>query len=1189
MAAERELAIKITGDTRGLGRAFGQVNTQASKMERGLGGLRRGFAGLAKGAAAASAVVAAAGVAFAKVGIDEALEQEKVAARTANVIKTTGGAAKVTAGHVADLAGALQEATGSADDQIQAGANLILTFKNIRNEAGKGNDVFDQTVAIANDMSVALGTDMEQSSMQLGKALNDPIRGLTQLRRVGVSFTEQQSEQIKAMVESGDVLGAQKIMLKELESQFGGAAKAEGPLTEAWQSLRRTFEDVAEGALQVALPAITALVDAVKLNVVPALGAAAEVITPLVQSAFTQIVPVVQNIVARVGQAAAGVVSVVKANWPQIQSIATQVFGALSGIVTTVVGAVSAAMPRITEAVRNVLAAVGPIVASIARLIADLAPKLKPAISEIGRIVGSLADLIGAVARRVMQLWDKFGDEIIAVVKFAFEKIVPIIKPILATIRSVIETITALIEGDWSGVWNGLKGIAANALKAVWAVIRGAFDIALTVAKELGERIVKGLGNALKGVASAVREGVVGGLRRLGDLGTALLNKGIEFGKKIVTGLVDYVTRELPSKLAGAVAGALGGLAGGAGDAVRSLLGLAGGGMIPGTYQGRDTMVAAVAPGEAVLTPTQQAMLPGGRGMLMEIFRRTGGRIGGSSFARGGIAGAVQAAKEFAAAQVGEPYSNAARLGPSSWDCSGFAGTVASKIPGFTGGVGGTTVTYAASSTPASGNEPVVFGFRSFGSDQWVRNNWRHMGIRVGGTWFDAGSGGVEQGDSRWDKLMVPAGLAGLAAQMGDPSQDPEQGPPSRTRQVPELSDRQKLARTLGQAVGRAGLVGAGKGIAKWAGPLVGALSTDVPDVSGGLSGTSYSGPQSRAISGAARAARTAARRAGQSPEEVRAAGEDAERAAELKVLRQNRRAIIQARAKLRKKKKRLLANWKRLTRSPAKTPKARAARRKATAEIKAKLREYTAEINDCTEMIAEVAERMAELNEQAVEAQHEANYAAGEDAGDGGVGDGGDGDVDLGPTAGDFGSAALAQAALTEGLADDLAAAEAEELRLHHAYNAATYTGDPRLIGPAAQALLSARQTVKGIKEQIAAQQPTELDRLNLRAVEAQFTDDLGDDLQVAKDLEAYYQREVDKARATGEPRLIATALQALLSARQSREAIEENTGALKDNTDAVKGMAGSLTFAYRGQGYVLGSLAAPSSDRIENLAVGV
>ncbi len=230
------------------------------------------------------------------------------------------------------------------------------------------------------------------------------------------------------------------------------------------------------------------------------------------------------------------------------------------------------------------------------------------------------------------------------------------------------------------------------------------------------------------------------------------------------------------------------------------------------------------------------------------------------------------------------------------------------------------------------------------------------------------------------------------------------------------------------------------------------ALSTDVQDVSGGLSGTSYTGPQSRSISGAARAARTEARRAGKSPEDVRAAGEEAERQAELKVLRQNRRAIIQARAALRKKKKQLLTRWRNLTRKPAKTAKGRTARRKATREIQAKLREYTAEINDCTEMIAEVAERMAELNEQAIEAEHEANYADGE-SGDGagsaagGSGVGGEA-VDAGPTAGDFGSAAMAQAALTEGLDDDLAAGdEAEELPAASRYNAATYTVI-RLIG---------------------------------------------------------------------------------------------------------------------------------------------
>ena len=48
----------------------------------------------------------------------------------------------------------------------------------------------------------------------VGKALNDPLKGLTALSRIGVQFTAQQQEQIKAMVEVGDVAGAQKIILR---------------------------------------------------------------------------------------------------------------------------------------------------------------------------------------------------------------------------------------------------------------------------------------------------------------------------------------------------------------------------------------------------------------------------------------------------------------------------------------------------------------------------------------------------------------------------------------------------------------------------------------------------------------------------------------------------------------------------------------------------------------------------------------------------------------------------------------------------------------------------------------------------------------------------------------------------------------------------------------------------------------
>jgi phage-related minor tail protein len=63
------------------------------------------------------------------------------------------------------------------------------------------------------DMSVALGTDASGSAIQLGKALNDPIKGVAALQKVGVSFTESQKEQIKTLVETGDTLGAQKIIL----------------------------------------------------------------------------------------------------------------------------------------------------------------------------------------------------------------------------------------------------------------------------------------------------------------------------------------------------------------------------------------------------------------------------------------------------------------------------------------------------------------------------------------------------------------------------------------------------------------------------------------------------------------------------------------------------------------------------------------------------------------------------------------------------------------------------------------------------------------------------------------------------------------------------------------------------------------------------------------------------------------
>ena len=182
-------------------------------------------AGRARGATAGvlGGFGAVAAVRFVAQETAEAARLQKVIAQG---IKSTGGAANVTAAHIERMTGAMSRQAGIDDELIGKGASVILTFTKIRNEAGKGNQVFDRANQAALDLSVRLGKDLTSTSLQVGKALQDPIKGVTALGRAGIQFTKQQKAQIETMVESGNTLGAQKLILRELETQVGGSAKA---------------------------------------------------------------------------------------------------------------------------------------------------------------------------------------------------------------------------------------------------------------------------------------------------------------------------------------------------------------------------------------------------------------------------------------------------------------------------------------------------------------------------------------------------------------------------------------------------------------------------------------------------------------------------------------------------------------------------------------------------------------------------------------------------------------------------------------------------------------------------------------------------------------------------------------------------------------------------------------------------
>ncbi len=198
-----------------------------------------------------------------------AAESAKITAITQQVIKSTGRAANLSASQIGDLSGAISAKTGVDDEAIQSGANLLLTFTNIKDAAGEGNDIFSQTTQIMTDMSVALGQDASGSAMQLGKALNDPIKGVSSLAKVGVSFTEQQKDQIRTMVEAGDVAGAQGVILAELGRQFGGAAEAAATPVD---KLKVNVGNLAETAGAYLIPAVNEVADFILDELIPALS-----------------------------------------------------------------------------------------------------------------------------------------------------------------------------------------------------------------------------------------------------------------------------------------------------------------------------------------------------------------------------------------------------------------------------------------------------------------------------------------------------------------------------------------------------------------------------------------------------------------------------------------------------------------------------------------------------------------------------------------------------------------------------------------------------------------------------------------------------------------------------------------------------------------------------------------------------
>ncbi len=290
-AARKDIA-GLRGDVQKLGGAggtaakgLGQAAAGAQTAQRSMGGLRATVARLTGAFAGLGAALSFRAV------IAATTDQEAALAQIEARIRSTGGAAGVTTQQLADMAGRLQNVTTFADDQINAMQSVLLTFTRVTGAT------FEEATEAILDMSQAMGQDLTSTAVQVGKALNDPIEGATALRRVGVQLTDAQEALIKSLVKTGDVAGAQRVILKELSTEFGGAARAaRDTFGGALKGLQNAFADLFEA--HTGLPAARAEIE--KLSDVladPEFQAAADRITSSLVSGFATLLGSLPDVV----------------------------------------------------------------------------------------------------------------------------------------------------------------------------------------------------------------------------------------------------------------------------------------------------------------------------------------------------------------------------------------------------------------------------------------------------------------------------------------------------------------------------------------------------------------------------------------------------------------------------------------------------------------------------------------------------------------------------------------------------------------------------------------------------------------------------------------------------------------------------------------------------------------------------
>lgn len=239
MSRSKAIAIAVTGNTAPLRKSLTNAEKQLVRFaDQSRDQMKRSAASFG----IATAAVGALATKF-YLGAQEAEKANRRVAAVAESMGIFGQATDYVTNRLTSYADALERETGFTAESIKETQAKLLTFRELAKSADETGGAFDRATVAAVDLAATGFGDATTNAVQLGKALQDPIKGITALARSGVTFTNTEKEKIRTLVESGELLEAQNIILTAIETQVGGTAEATATAT---QKMINSFGEVTD-------------------------------------------------------------------------------------------------------------------------------------------------------------------------------------------------------------------------------------------------------------------------------------------------------------------------------------------------------------------------------------------------------------------------------------------------------------------------------------------------------------------------------------------------------------------------------------------------------------------------------------------------------------------------------------------------------------------------------------------------------------------------------------------------------------------------------------------------------------------------------------------------------------------------------------------------------------------------------